>query len=98
MENNNVTSQEIKELLDNQTETILDAVDQRMTGLDNRMIALEKRLDEVEISLKESINELTNTLDAFLKRLTDTETEFAMMKADINRMKQVIKEKLEVEL
>jgi hypothetical protein len=41
---------------------------------------------------------LTNTLDHFLKRLTDTEEEFVFMKHDVNRIKAVLREKLGVSL
>ena len=46
----------------------------------------------------EKLNSLTNTLDRFLKRLTDTEEEFVFMKHDVNRIKAVLREKLGVVL
>ena len=42
----------------------------------------------------EKLNSLSNTLDHFLKRLTDTEEEFVFMKHDVNRIKAVLREKL----
>ena len=43
-------------------------------------------------------DKLTNTLDKFLKRMTDMEDEFTIMRNDLNRVKKVLKEKLGVEL
>ena len=52
----------------------------------------------MEERFTKSLNELTKTLDKFLKRMTDMEDEFEFMKADINRMKTVIREKLGVSI
>ena len=41
---------------------------------------------------------MTKTLDKFLKRLLDIEEEFTFMKADLNRVKAVLREKLGVVL
>ena len=80
----NIKLKNIQKLLDQQTTVILDAVDEKLSKMELRF---DRKLDR-----------LTNTLDKFLKRLTDIETEFDMMKADIKRVKKVIKEKLGVEL
>lgn len=80
----NITLKNIEELLNQQTMVILSAVDEK--------------LSKTELKINQKIDRLTNTLDKFLKRLTDMETEFEMMKTDINRMKRVIKEKLGVDL
>ncbi len=77
-------TQEIEERLAEQTDVILTAVDERIKALD---LKFTKKFDE-----------LITTLDGFLKRMTDMEDEFAMMKNDINRIKKTIKEKLGVEL
>ncbi len=52
----------------------------------------------MEIRINQKFDKLTSTLDRFLKRLTDLEDEFEIMKLDLNRMKRVIREKLGVEL
>jgi hypothetical protein len=44
------------------------------------------------------LDRLMTTLDGFLKRLTDTEQEFAIMKNEINRIKAVLKKKLGVDI
>lgn len=81
---NNLTKKDIQELLNQQTLVILNAVDER--------------LGKMEIRINKKIDKLTSTLDNFLKRLTDMETEFEMIKADLNRVKKIIREKLGVEL
>lgn len=80
----NITTKNIEKLLNQQTIIILSAVDEKLA--------------RTELKVNQKIDRLTDTLDKFLKRLTDTETEFEMMKADINRMKKVIREKLGVDL
>ena len=75
---------EIEKLLNQQTTVILSAVDEKL-----------KRSEE---RFNKKIEKLTTTLDKFLKRLTDMEDEFEVMKLDINRLKKVIREKLGVDL
>jgi tRNA C32,U32 (ribose-2'-O)-methylase TrmJ len=93
---------EIEKLLDRQTVTILNAVDEKLSKqqvhADQKILTLEKRLEKMEIRINQKIDRLTTTLDRFLKRLTTTEDEFEIMKADINRIKKVVREKLGVEL
>ena len=79
-----LTGKEVKKLLSQQTVVILNAVDDK--------------LRKMEFRINQKIDRLTTTLDKFLKRLTDIEDEFEIMKADINRLKKVIREKLGVEL
>lgn len=81
---NNIDLKQIQELLDQQTTVILGAVDEK--------------LSQTELRINEKIEKLTTTLNAFLKRMTDIETEFDIMKAEINRMKKALKEKLNVEI
>jgi predicted Zn-dependent peptidase len=52
----------------------------------------------MEERFAKSLDNLTNTLDKFLKRLTDMEEEFTFMKEDLKRVKAVIREKLGVSL
>ena len=107
-----LTANKIEKLLNEQTAVILGAVDekigkidQRMGGvegkieiLDQRMTGLEKKLEKMEIRINQKIDRLLTSLDKFLKKLTDLEDEFTIMKADINRMKKVIKVKLGIDL
>lgn len=79
-----LTQRGVEKLLTQQTTVILNAVDEKLV--------------KTEFRISQKIDRLTNTLDKFLKRLIDIEDEFEIMKADINRMKKIIKEKLGVEL
>ncbi|MFA5872266.1 MAG: hypothetical protein WC858_06150 [Parcubacteria group bacterium] len=75
---------DIKNLLSDQTLTILSAVDER----------LEKSEDRIN----QKIEKLINTLDKFLKRVSNLEEEFELMKHDLNKVKMVIRKKLGIEL
>ena len=94
---NNKKSRDIEHLLSEQTSVILKAVDERLTIHKIEMLGeIDKRLAKLEQRFMEKLNSLTNTLDHFLKRLTDTEEEFVFMKHDVNRIKAVLREKLGV--
>lgn len=100
---NFVTYGDMEKLLADQTEVILNAVDERMdikiSASEARILAaVDKKLAALETRINQKFDKLITTLDKFLKRLTDIEDEFEMMKHDINRMKKVIKEKLGVNL
>jgi len=102
----NIKLQDIEKLLTEQTSVILSAVDEKLENADNKTQAMEIRLlsfiDEKILKSEERINQkiekLTTTLDNFLKRLTDTEDEFTLIKEDLKKVKEVIKEKLGVDL
>jgi len=93
--NQQLTNGEVEKLLTQQTTVILNAVNEKTINLES---SLKKDLEKTELRINQKIDRLTTTLDKFLKRLTDAEDEFEIMKADINRMKRVIREKLGVEL
>lgn len=109
----NIQTKNVKELLSDQTTVILDAVGERITNSEvkfdkkllevkieivNLRTEIDKKLEAMEERWSRKFDQLTTTLDNFLKRMTDHETEFTMMKDDLSRMKKVIKEKLGVEL
>jgi predicted ribonuclease toxin of YeeF-YezG toxin-antitoxin module len=48
--------------------------------------------------MDQRFNQLITTLDKFLKRLADLEDEFELMKADLKRVKTILREKLGVAL
>jgi hypothetical protein len=48
--------------------------------------------------MEQRFDQLITTLDKFLKRLTDLKDEFTIMKAEIRKIKEVLKEKLGVEI
>ncbi|MDO8516084.1 MAG: hypothetical protein Q7S28_02430 [bacterium] len=82
------TNKDIEQLLRDQTAVILESVE----------TIVEKRLSVFEDRFNHKIDRLVTTLDAFLKRLTDTEQEFTFMKNEIDRIKAVLKEKLGVDI
>ncbi|MFH1181131.1 MAG: hypothetical protein V1705_01825 [bacterium] len=91
MAEKNLTLKDIQTLLNEQTSVILSAVDVKISKLD-------RRIGKLEIKVDKRFDQLITTLDKFLKRLTDIEDEFEVMKLDLNRMKKVIREKLGVDL
>ena len=91
MKKDNNLLNEIKELLNNQTTVILDAVDKKI-------LTLDKKIEALDLKFSQKIDALITTLDRFLKRMTDMEDEFTIIKHDLNKVKKVIKEKLGVEL
>lgn len=89
----------MEELLSAQTSVILEAVDERLAAHEIRIVtSVDKRLEKLEKRWLEKFNQLTTTLDKFLKRLLDLEDELTFLKKDLNRVKAVIREKLGVSL
>ncbi|MBI2577485.1 MAG: hypothetical protein HYV77_01425 [Candidatus Wildermuthbacteria bacterium] len=94
-----LTTPRLERLLNQQTTVILNAVDEKLAA--NRISILadvDERLAAMEERFNRKLDKLTTTLDKFLKRMTDMEDEFEIMKNDLNRMKRVIKKKLGVDL
>ena len=107
--NQPATYSELEKLLSQQATIILDAIDvrigkselkidKRFELTDKRFELIEKRIDKMEERINKKIDRLTTTLDKFLKRMSDIEDELKIMKADINRLKKIISEKLGVEI
>ena len=94
-EKQQISKKDIEKLLNKQTSVILEAVDIRLVNLE---IKIDKKLEAMEERWNRKFDKLIATLDKFLKRMTDMEDEFTMMKNDLNRMKKVIREKLGVDL
>jgi hypothetical protein len=90
-----VTKSEMEQLLADQAALILNAVGEKLSSQERRF---NVRLEKMEEHFAKSLDELTKTLDKFLKRVTDIEEEFTFMKADLNRVKAVLREKLGVVL
>ena len=72
----------------------LDKVQAGVAVLSVDMHEVKSRLDKIE----ETMSNLTTTLDAFLKRLTDHEEEFKILKREVKIMKSILKEKLNVDV
>jgi hypothetical protein len=90
-----VTKGEMEQLLADQASMILNAVGEQLSAQEKRS---NIRLEKMEQRFAKRLDELTKTLDKFLKRVSDIEEEFTFMKADLNRVKAVLREKLGVVL
>lgn len=90
-----LTTERIEKLLNDQTKVILNAVDEKLSVNEIRMAAdVDRKLVLMEERINRKFDKLTTTLDKFLKRMTDMEDEFEIMKHDINQLKKIIQEKL----
>jgi hypothetical protein len=79
--------------------TLDQHLEERLVAQDIRILAaVDRRLEKIKERFAKSLDDLTKTLDRFLKRLTDIEEEFIFMKEDLKRVKAVIREKLGVSL
>lgn len=83
----------------------IDFLDKKFQKLSDEIkgvqFTLGERIDVVEMRQQKTeqlLNNLTNTIDKFLQHLDDVKTEQKVIIADIFRIKQVIKEKLGVEI
>ena len=74
----------VKKLMGEQTVIILNAVDEKIKALD--------------LKFSQKFDRIMTALDKYSQRTTTLETEFTMIKNDLNRVKKVLKEKLGVEL
>ncbi|OHA48604.1 MAG: hypothetical protein A2806_00390 [Candidatus Terrybacteria bacterium RIFCSPHIGHO2_01_FULL_48_17] len=88
------SKKELEELLGAQTDTILEAVDERLRGFRFEVNARFDKVDARLANLEEKMERLVTTLDAFLKRLTTLEDEFEAVKYELNRVKTFLKEKM----
>lgn len=98
-----ITKKDIQEILAGQAnkleESLMSKIEERLSEqTDVILTAVDERIKALDLKFTEKFDKLTTTLDNFLKRMTDIEDEFAMMRNDINRIKKTIKEKLGVEL
>lgn len=59
---------------------------------------LDRRLEETEEKLKKEINNVQTLIDAYVKAQEDFKQEFVIIKEEINRIKEILKEKLGVEV
>lgn len=71
------------------------------TQLDIKLAPIQKDIDELKQDvrgLREQIQQLTITLDNFVKIMTDFQEEFTILKAEVDQIKKILKEKLGVEV
>jgi len=91
------TKNEIEKLLTQQTDAILRAVDERLGMQEVALISrMEKQFERSDRSFSAKLEKLMTTLDRFLKRLTDFEDEFEILKREVSRMKAAIRDKFGV--
>lgn len=83
----------------------IDFLDKKFQKLSDEIrgvqYTLSERIDVVEMrqqKTEQSLNNLTNTIERFIKHMEDVKIEQTMIIADIYRIKEVIKEKLGVEI
>lgn len=92
-----VTEREFKTLLNQQTKAILSALEETT---ENTRISLKGEIVNSEARIREEfrleMNKLANTLDKFLKRLTDFSDEFKIVKARLAKVEKILREKLGV--
>lgn len=98
MQKKKITIEDLARLTQKGFNEVGGGMEKRFNLVDKRFEFIDKRLEKIEIQINEKFNRLITTLDKFLKRITDLEDEFEIMKMDINRMKRVIKEKLGVDI
>lgn len=76
-------------------------VDERFNKIEVTLIAVVEDLKKARNErqkLEARIKETYNAVDGFIKVVDKLETEFTIMKEDLKRVKEVIKEKLGVDL
>lgn len=79
-----IIKKEIEDLLSQQTIVILNAVDEKLESF------------ETKISMR--VDKLRNSIDKFVTLYTKQEQELTLVIEDIRKIKEVIKEKLGVEI
>ncbi|MDR3583107.1 MAG: hypothetical protein P4L62_01990 [Candidatus Pacebacteria bacterium] len=77
--------------LEEQTQIILDAMDSILT---KRLGEVNNRLDD----LKTDVNRVQALIDGYVKAQEDFKQDFVIMKEEFKQMKQIIKEKLGIEI
>ena len=78
-----------------------DKVDERFNKIEIALISLvedSKEARKERQNLEKRINETYNAVDGFIKIVDRLETEFTVIKEDLRRVKEVIKEKMGVDL
>lgn len=76
---------------------LADFTESIVNEIDERLHAMEARMDK-KYAKEATVRELTITLDKFLKRLTDNDDEFALLKAEVDLIKKIFKERFGIEI
>lgn len=96
-----LTKSDLEQLLGEQTKIILGAVDEKLSGVKTDIVLIRADAKEIKADIgliQESIGKLTNALDAFLARLTKHEQEFEIIKAEMRTIKEVLKNKFQIDI
>ena len=93
-----ITKKEIEQFFSAQTETILNAVDERFEKIDVHFSVQFQQAARERGEIRQSIRDLAVTLDNFLKRLTNYEEELTIIKAKLDKVASFIKEKFGIEI
>lgn len=87
--------------LDSRFKTHIAPVRQDVGDLKIGLVIVERNIEELRNDvrgLREQIQQLTITLDNFVKMMTDYKEEFTILKAEVDQIKRVFKEKFGVEI
>lgn len=85
-----MSEQITKDDLSDFTESIINEIDSRLRAMEARM--------DAKYAKETTVRELMITLDKFLKRLTDYNDEFTLLKAEVDLIKKTFKEKFNIEI
>lgn len=80
-----------KKDLEEQTQVILAA-------FDKRFLAQDKNMNQMEDRLRTDINNVQTLIDSYVKEQEGFKQEFVIMKEEVKQIKQIIKEKLGIEI
>lgn len=82
-------------------EELIQYLDKKFNKIDTELTAIKDDLREARKErqiLEKRINDTYNAVDGFIKIVDKLDQEFTLMKEDVKKIKQVIKEKLGVDL
>ncbi len=111
--NKYVTHKELESLLGEQSKVIIGAVDTilnkrldkvnvRFDGVDKHISEVEsslsKKIDGAEKRLEKKIDNVQTLIDGYVKAQEEFKQEFVIMKEEVKIMKDIIKEKLGIEV
>lgn len=88
MSDNFVTKEYLDKKLEEHAQVVVNAVDN----------VLEKRLNALTAELKQDINNVQTLIDGYVKAQEEFRQEFVFMKEELKKIKQVIKDKLGIEI
>lgn len=82
----------LNEKLKEHSQVLVEAIDKIVSQ------RLKEGLERVEENLKKEINNVQTLINAYVKTQEDFKQEFVIMKEEMNRIKEILKEKLGAEV